>query len=133
MNNPRFIDQYNKIVGAYLRDELRPMDSCACFVGNLMNGRSTWRYLQLNRTNAYGLICLEMEANNFYTAEEVCQLEEIFMHMGEEDSVAYRIHPPDYEDRLYRAMERALLYLRQLHESKGEVIEGYKFRKRELA
>src|SRR5689334_19142457 len=39
---PTFRQQYDKIVGAYLRNQLSPSDNCACFIGNLLNGRSTW-------------------------------------------------------------------------------------------
>lgn len=139
MENPRFIDQYNKIVRAYLRDELRPMDPPSCFVGNLLNGNGDWIFFRRiwGEYSERGIDCL-MEANRFYTAMEILDLEKIFMHCREEDSI-FTLNPeqikktPDYEDRLYNAMERALVALRQLHESKGEVIEDYEFTRRDLA
>jgi len=47
MKTPTFREQYNKIVGAYLRDELKPLNSCACFVGNLLNNTAGWGNLYI--------------------------------------------------------------------------------------
>lgn len=80
MKNPTFREQFiNKIVGAYLGDELNPMSNCACFVGNLLNGCNNWRHLRWNRSNEDGLKVLQDEANNLYTPLEICELECSFL------------------------------------------------------
>lgn len=141
MKNPTYREQFNKIVRAYLRNELSPMNSCACFIGNLLNGRSEWgllRHFSSEHNIQDALKCLKEEANNFYSPEDIQQLECTFMSWGIGDIFKNSItdefkNEPDYEDRLYRAMERALLHLRRLHESKGEIIEDYEFTRRDLS
>lgn len=152
MKTPTFREQYDKIVGAYMRNELRPFDSCACFVGNLLNRNHDWakgrtfesKDLDSPTFAVLGNPCyddgiqvfecqLRIEANSLYTPQEIIDLENLFLHtisewwqeMNCEDEVVP-------EDRLFKAMEVTLKALRELHESKGEVIEDYVFQKREL-
>jgi len=47
-------------------------------------------------------------------------------------SWADRTHNKNYENDLYEAMERTLLLLKEIHESKGEIVEDYNFQKREF-
>lgn len=157
-NKPTFRQQYDKIVGAYLRNELNPTKCSACFVGNLMNGNDHWAngrdvlgkadlnpsrwgntddYLEAKLLtdeclNQYGF---------FYTQQEVVDIETVFLLAlmdGLSRDYSTRIccgqsYSETYEDRLFKAMESALVALRKLHESKGEVIEDYTFIKRELS
>jgi hypothetical protein len=129
MKIPTFKEQYDKIVTAYMKDRLTPMDPCACFVGNLLNGSKEW-------FDFGGHV-----ATGGYTARELCRLETVFMGSGPFDpdgSVGtlhgkpYKGTTLPYEERLYNAMERTLLLLRSIHEERGEVIEDYNFTKRIL-
>lgn len=141
MENPRFIDQYNKIVKAYLRCELSSTKAGACFVGTLMNNCSEWRFFRYGLINPHNheqaVECLTYQANGFYSPEELMGLEDTFMGwkspLNESDPPLSDMQAPNYEDRLFRAMERALLHLRQIHESKGEIIEDYGVKRRDLA
>jgi len=126
MKNPMFLEQYSKIVGAYLRDELNPMSVCACFVGNLLNNNCAW-----NTGNPIG--CIEKEANGLYTHEEIKQLERTFTYEPDGSAEWFDLSGKILkEEGLYKAMERTLLLLKKIHESKGEVVESYLFEKRQL-
>ena len=124
-----FKQQFDKIVGAYLRNELNPMHSCACFVGNLLNNNNNWNFGGKTAKD-----CLLKEANNLYTMDEIKELEHEFMYTPEKPGMYWYDMTGKVLDEqgLYEAMERTLLKLKQLHESKGEIIENYTFPKREL-
>jgi len=145
MKTPTFREQYDKIVGAYLRNELIPTECTACFVGNLLNREDVWacaRSVSKGKVEYYDLFfydkscsCVKNESNDFYTYEEIVEIERIFLSTiqnsrGYLGSKIYTM--PDYEGRLYKAMEVTLLHLKSLHESKGEIVEDYKFTKRQL-
>jgi hypothetical protein len=141
MKTPTFREQYDKIVGAYLRDELQPLESCACFVGNLLNNTPGWgTFSWFPHLPVFPPLIrikdnIRSQSNGLYSLEDIQTLEKCFLGRRFDDDEP--LHAPSefnqpYEDRLYRAMERTLLLLRQIHESKGEVIEDYCFKKREL-
>lgn len=139
MKTPKFINQYNKIVRAYFKNELKPLASRCCFVGNLLNNNDKWG---VGRTFDYtlefvpsvpvknippqALTCLEQESNGFYSMEDICKLETIFLNTLDDRTRG------KYENRLFEAMEAALSTLKELHEAKGEIVEEYNFTKREL-
>ncbi len=130
MKNITFLEQYNKIVKAYMEDKLNPMSGCACFVGNLLNGSREWQ-LGTERMNK----CIIEEAKGFYTSEEIAKLEQEFMFGDERDEGGYWFKTSGEiinEEGLYEAMERTLLMLKKIHERKGEVVENYTFTKRQL-
>lgn len=102
MTQPSFRSQYDKIVGAYLRNELNPSLCEACFVGNLLNGKTKWangrdvstgKVIQKDLTTYYDLLdktrvmadieetkeCLLEEAGGLYTQQEVVTLERTFL------------------------------------------------------
>lgn len=133
-----FKTQYDKIVGAYMRNKLEPSLSCACFVGNLLNHTYAWAYgrklipkkgeaLSTPSPERDGykkaLTSIFKESENTYSFEEICRLESNFLSI-------YRISDPEHS--LFLAMESTLLMLREIHEAKGEVIEPYTFTKRVL-
>src|SRR5688572_21751003 len=89
-----FRKQYDKIVGAYLRNELQPYNSYACFVGNLLNNNNCWsfaRTFKLTGNHVEGMIIgdaesrqtafdtVKFEAGDLYSYEEILALESIFL------------------------------------------------------
>lgn len=128
---PSSQSQYNKIVNAYMKDELDPMISCACFIGNLLNGSSEW--------NAPGK-CKSLkstldEVYGFYKGKEIYEMESNFLsicseHLKPNEVIPYKDNVT--EEGLYKAMESTLLMLKAIHEAKGEIVENYSFKKREL-
>ncbi len=126
MKNPTFLEQYNKIVNAYLKNELNPMKPCGCFVGNLLNNSREWSLSSIEE-------CVKKEANGFYTVEEIEKLEREFMFGDMNDGRWFSIQGKILdEEALYKSMERTLLMLKEIHESKGEIVESYTFSKRQL-
>lgn len=140
MKTPTFQEQYNKIVDAYYKNELKPYIGCACFVGNLLNNKDKWGMARdfvnedtdtdliifRETTNPYrfiGIQCIKEESNDLYSIEDICQLEQNFLR---------KYSDSDPENSLFNAMETTLELLKQIHESKGEIIKKYNFIKREL-
>ena len=142
MKKPTFREQYDKIVDAYLRDELEPKNSCACFIGNLLNNSSKWvwcrdwnvKYDPIITTDSksylVGLRVITLESKGLYTPEEIVEMEALFlkscggMNWLRDNNVT--------EENLFKAMEVTLQLLREIHEFKGEVVEDYTFKQRKL-
>ncbi len=153
--NPTFQEQYDKIIKAYLKNTLHPFSSCACFIGNLLNGQDGWA-----RTRGFASskpkefiatiskfatpieimaaeACVRQESNYFYTLQEIYALESHFLTTLCQNAVPtpgltiYFLNRYT-EDDLFNAMESTLIKLRELHESKGEVVQNYTFTKRKL-
>lgn len=146
MKTPTFQEQYNKIVNAYYKNTLQPHNSCACFIGNLLNNNDTWHkgrtlldntsflspYVKIGEWSGEGYDnyvqeakeCLMLECNNLYSMKDIMKMEQHFLRIVNSRQGC--------EETLFRAMESTLLILRELHESKAEVIQDYNFTKREL-
>lgn len=134
-----FREQFDKLVKAYMNDKVRPWDACACFVGNLLNNTNSWAYCR--EAGLWGVVELNpdpetiesilIEGDGTYTPHEILSLEECFMKsIGANSPCSPRRKIS--EERLFEAFEKTLLLLREIHESKGEVVEDYSFTKREL-
>jgi len=134
-----FRTQYEKLVKAYINNEVQPWEECACFVGNLLNKNETWGHARLN-CQEWGILSniqsqvdiasmhIFKESDGTYTVQEILDLEKTFMKaIGNWFS-----WDATDEETLFNAFEKTLLHLRQIHESKGEVIEDYTFKKRKL-
>lgn len=136
-----FQEQFDKLVKAYMNDKVRPMNPCACFVGNLLNGTTAWSdnrtcvirsvdnaVVSRSKGNAVKKYKAEksihLNSEGTYTYDEIIYLEKTFMKIWATDM--------ESEDTLFEAFEETLLALREIHESKGEVIKDYSFKKREL-
>lgn len=140
MNTPTYQQQFDKLTAAYVNNKVIPMDSCACFVGNLLNGNGEWHHVR----HGYGELtprkdALQMgteiivkESNGFYTPLEIVLLEEEFMK-GSGD-LTYMDCPEDIdEDLLFKAFCNTLEALKKIHIEKGEVIDTPQvFQKRKL-
>ncbi len=131
-----FREQFDKLVKAYLANQVRPKDPCACFVGNLLNGSTAWtraRAITHDGEFRKKSVCqktkydvqrsIRLNSDNTYTTNEIYTLEILFMKTWAAGG--------KNEDSLFEAFEKTLLKLREIHESKGEVIQDYDFQKRE--
>ena len=133
MKIPTFRESYDKIVNAYLRDELKYKNSCACFVGNLLNNSYQWGTCKYKGALAEGpftkeeLDTVRRESNGFYNEDDIKSLECNFMTL-----MSGADYSKDFEHKLYNAMESTLLLLKEIHIAKGEVVEDYIFTKRKL-
>lgn len=135
-----FREQFDKLVKAYMSDEVKPLNPCACFVGNLLNHSSAWANLRYVANDGFNFIfvrkscsaitkyhterSIRINSDGTYTVKEIYKLEKLFMNTWHDGGRT--------EDSLFEAFEKTLLLLREIHESKGEVVEDYSFTKREL-
>ena len=147
MKKLTFQEAYNKIVKAYMRNELDPLIPCKCFIGNLLNRSGEWASARNwpFSDNTFGnpyisnyintekecRVCVAIHSNDTYTLEEIIELERVFLMAlgGTHEIVEENMKD---EEILFEAMEVTLEALKQLHISKGEVIQDYSFKKREL-
>lgn len=141
MKTPTFEEQYQKIVSAYYKNKLKPMYSCACFIGNLFNGLPDWTSIRTvfdnnNKfvSNEYGFGYIKSKnfinimSNGLYNPKDIIDMENNFLktYYPDQRSDIYT------EESLFEAMQSTLEMLRKIHESKGEIIKDYSFIKREL-
>lgn len=145
MNTPSYKEQWDKLTKAYINDEVNPYDECACFVGNLLNGSSNWAACRMG--DAYrgaSKVYFDATFNDYYTSYDIVALENTFMgiiwgyvrpHYVIETGCAYAYnHLEEKEEILFKAFEKTLELLKQIHISKGEnVEEEFEFKKRQLA
>jgi len=148
MKTPTFEEQYQKIVSAYYKNELNPLQSCACFIGNMLNNNETWSRGRdfYNRSHGWNIMeecdksqvesaleCLKQESNSFYTIADIIKLEQNFLRISIPINCIINAHGHKIrEDNLFKAMESTLEMLREIHESKGEIVKDYNFVKREV-
>jgi hypothetical protein len=147
-----FKQQFDKLTEAYIHERVERLDGCACFVGNLLNGNGAWAsgrsgiFWQNDKewvSHFSGVVedlftsdgkyiiseVVRREADGLYTPEEVLLLEGVFLSEYRKlvDTKNY-----EHENALFAAFEKTLDLLKQIHESKGEVVEPFQFQKRHL-
>lgn len=152
MNTPTFQQQYDKIIQAYFRDEIKPMDEKFCFCGTLADGRRSWNNNHAEGEFAYSHNYTYRE----YKAMELPLLNTVFMEtigrtwmdedgeftispitgrrgVAEREESTINDHP-NYEDALFNGMCAALEVLKEIHRSRGENVDDVPvFEKRKLS
>ena len=120
--HPKFQTQYDKIIQAYFKDEIKPQDAEFCICGTLCNNNSKWAGHWPIR-NDYG----------HYTGLEYTRIENaLFFGIGEVDGNRHTNKPS--ESGLFSGMCAALDVLKQIHIERGEVIDEVPvFKQRQLA
>jgi len=134
MNTPTYKEQFDKITRAYIADELQPTNSCACFIGNLLNNNREWAMGRVFDWKNHGIgvvanehlimLVVNAEANGLYSAQEIVDMEDNFLSIYSDGFQS--------EDALFHAMESTLEMLKQIHISKGEQVDPIPFAKRQL-
>ncbi len=143
----KFREQFDKIVNAYMKNELVATVCTACFVGNLLNNKEHWAAgrnvftgriadLEDSMDIRKARLCILNEGGGMYTHQEILDLERIFLttlQEGKNYNYDLCIKGDNFEARLFNAMEVTLEHLKQLHILKGEIIEDEPiFTKRQL-
>lgn len=126
--HPTYKQQFDKLTEAYIKGEVNPMDRCACFVGNLLGGKN-WNDI--------------IDRQGFYTADEIGNIEWEFMFNSTKQKLGVRcwlrnfgdnpLAVPSAEDEqiLFESFSHTLEVLKQIHISKGEIIDAApEFKKR---
>lgn len=137
MNKMTYQQAYNKIIEAYFKDEIKPMDDAFCFCGTLNNNKRNWcGYAAVPENNEYTQLEFgKMERSlfeplitmGFYSIDE--------FHRWK--TGGYREEKENkgnlYEDALFDGMCAAIDVLKEIHRSRGEnVDEVPEFTKRKL-
>lgn len=126
-----FKEAYDKIIEAYFKDEIKPYDIEFCFCGTLAyNGNTVWNFWT---NDVYSKN--ELEEMEYVLLKKISDLtiggNDIFQ--GSPKNRHKVLGHPEYENAVFCGMRAALDVLRKIHESRGEVIEPFEFKKRELA
>jgi len=119
MNTPTYKEQFDKITEAYIKGEIEPYRANFCFCGTLCDNSSSW----------FGICEVEHHNYKHYNGEEYVMMEVALLDtLRDVDRVDI-----EWEDKLFEGMVAALEVLKEIHISKGEIIdETPKFSKREL-
>lgn len=158
MEQPTYKEQYDKIVRAYLRNELEPFENCACFIGNLLNGTTMWsvgRKASILRETTRSVItgsikthligvpvcevdsgaCLRIakisvkaESHGLYEFADIMAMEQNFLFTYLKDREDWL----SADDSLFHALYSTLEMLRLIHISKGEDVDAIPLTKRVL-
>lgn len=156
---PTYAEQWQKLTTAYVNGQVDPFDCKACFVGNMLNRDKTWggcTNYSLFSIRKYGVVgkglfdingtefkdaieSIKKQSNGFYSPQEIADIEALFLytiHEHDGNISAWRDECVTEQDEvaLFKAFEVTLEHLKQLHISKGEVIDDTPiFQKRTLA
>ena len=120
---------YDKIIQAYFKDEILPLDAQFCFCGTLCDNSNRWNKDSFGkRHNDFGN----------YKGPEYVKMERALLDPIKETSFGYRSFehsPEEYEAALFAGMSAALDVLKEIHRSRGEDVDNIQtpFVKRQLA
>lgn len=136
---------FDRLTEAYINGKVNPLDSCCCFVGNLLDGDRKWRYAVNGTGNLTGderclLISQEginLNAEGFYIPVEVVELENIFLrtirrynestpsiNSDISSKIGRNVPLSDMEEcAIFEGFKVTLDRLKEIHISKGEVID----------
>lgn len=118
-------DAYDKIIQAYFKDEIKPMNKHFCFCGTLgvewWTGSGDYRIAEYQRME-FALLSEMGVVGIFRAGPSVCQ----FISTGDPSK------HPKYEDTLFNGMCAALEVLKEIHRSRGENVDEVKLTKRVL-
>lgn len=124
---PKYSEQYDKIINAYFKDEIQPLEAKFCFCGTLADNSDEWCNIRYSRRCNYFM---------FYTGNEYVMMERALLdtlQKGINGEVVSYEELNGYEERLFNGMAAALEVLKQIHIKRGEIIdEAPQFKKREL-
>lgn len=132
---------YDKIIDAYFKDEIQPLEERFCFCGTLNNNSPTWnKYGSAAHRYSYAEfksmelpllnIILEKTLGRKWKNDDGFFVAPITVS----DTIAIFSHP-HFEDALFQGMCAALEVLKQIHRDRGENVDEDipTFTKRQLA
>lgn len=126
-----FKQAFDKITEAYIKDRIRPLSGNYCICGTLY-GNSNWMNV------------VKLRAGFPYSIEELIMIESALLSplipFGAEKHGDWRgawggwleCDAEGYEDALFDGMSAALDIFREIHISRGEDVEAFEFKKREV-
>lgn len=107
MEKLNYKQAFDKITEAYIKGEIKALDSNFCFCGTLCGNSMDWNY-GLEDSPAY----------NLYSKKEYKRMEDPLL------SISYDIdNNPKSEDEFFEAMCQSLEVLKEIHRSRGENVD----------
>lgn len=125
-------EAYDKIIDAYFKDEIKPMDAEFCFCGTLNNNSSNWKVAD------YGYSYRDFKMMESALLIRLSDFYIVNINKGRDVEHSFWVGSvcetgEEYENALFNGMCAALDVLKQIHLDRGEIIdEPIKFKKREL-
>lgn len=120
---PTYKEQYDKVINAYFKDELKPLDPQFCFCGTLCSKDKSWYGVMLKRHNDY----------KGYTGDDFVRMEKALIEtirITRDElpnaggiSGVMKLYPEKYEQALFDGMVVALDELKRIHQEHGEIID----------
>jgi len=125
-----FKQAFDKITEAYIKGDIQPYHVDFCFCGTLASRRGiSWD------TSIYSFA--QLSAMEFALLEEIRAQTmggpDMYFRTGNGISRESVFNHPRYEQALFDGMVKALDVLRKIHISRGEDVEAFEFKKRELS
>lgn len=118
-------EQYDKIVEAYFKGEIKPYNAHFCFCGTLCDNTNKWFGLcELDHHDFAGYKgddFVKMERALLRTISNHLKLNDFDMWGDEEGALCSPDEHPQYETALFNGMTAALEVLRQIHAERGDV------------
>jgi hypothetical protein len=112
-------EAYNKIIDAYFKDEIKPFHPAFCFCGTLCENKAEWYGISLFESTMGGVFSSSHHASHGYTGQHFERMESALLNR-----LCFVDQKSDnWEDALFKGMCAALEVLKQIHLSKGEIID----------
>ncbi len=144
----KYLEQREKIIQAYYNKKLNPYVCEACFCGNLLNNKNGWGFIRPGNLSGNQVLCydkeslklgedvIKMESNQFYSNQNILDIENNFLKILYEGCGEDRKRHPNYEEVLFEAMDSTLDLLLEIHKANGDTsvleLEKPQFNKRNL-
>src|SRR5688500_13377157 len=94
--HPSYKEQYDRIIEAYFKDEIKPLDSKFCFCGTLCDNTYEWHGASGRHNDSHGYYSFE-----FVKMENaiLCKMRDVL-----DNSILRSFSSPKYEDALFKGM-----------------------------
>lgn len=106
----------DKIIEAYFKGEIWPLNASFCFCGTLCDNDSSWCKSPMeSHNNSHGYKGAE------FVKMETALLRTMQSQLG--GSIGSSCNHPEYENILFNGMSAALDVLKEIHKSRGENVD----------
>jgi hypothetical protein len=118
---PTYKEQYDKIIDAYFKDEIKPLSSRFCFCGTICNGSPKWFCMPRAKHFDY----LGYKGQDFVRMEKALlgTMEVTLRQINGSGVISVDGTDKGYEESLFNGMCAALEVLKKIHIERGEVID----------
>lgn len=109
MTLPTYQSQYEKLIQAYFKDEIEPMNPFKCFCGVIANNNGMWLYQD------------KKESKEPYTLEEFRRVEAVFLFGINAIDIKFLTDGKYTDEGLFNGLLRGLEELKLIHLEHNEL------------